>query len=190
MVRENPDGTGTPLTMPNHLRIKTATLRIICTQATISRVDFLQAYDRTWQLRRGAGPGDYPPRHKLTAVGAALPEPGTWCLLVEVTTPRHLNPIHRKRLSLFSILNFAPRVPFKSRSLVVAATLLLILTACFGLSEADKHYNSGVDLLKEGRFQEALAEFDQALLLDGSLAAAFHNRALAKEYTGRIPEAI
>jgi len=47
MVRENPDGTRTPLTMPNHLRIKSATLRTICTQASISRVDFLQAYDRT-----------------------------------------------------------------------------------------------------------------------------------------------
>ena len=46
MVRENPDGTRTPLTMPNHLRIKAATLRTICTQASISRVDFLQAYDR------------------------------------------------------------------------------------------------------------------------------------------------
>ena len=47
MVRENPDGTRTPLTMPNHLRIKSATLRTICTQASISRVDFMQAYDRT-----------------------------------------------------------------------------------------------------------------------------------------------
>ena len=47
MVRENPDGTRTPLTMPNHLRIKAPTLRTICTQASISRLDFLQAYDRT-----------------------------------------------------------------------------------------------------------------------------------------------
>ena len=47
MVRENPDGTRTPLTMPNHSRIKSATLRTICTQASISRVDFLQAYDQS-----------------------------------------------------------------------------------------------------------------------------------------------
>ena len=47
MVRENPDGTRTPLTMPNHLRIKAATLRTISTQESISRLDFLQAYDRT-----------------------------------------------------------------------------------------------------------------------------------------------
>ena len=46
MVRENPDGTRTPLTMPNHNRIKSATLRTICTQSGISRRDFLEAYER------------------------------------------------------------------------------------------------------------------------------------------------
>ncbi|MBC7248924.1 MAG: type II toxin-antitoxin system HicA family toxin [Anaerolineae bacterium] len=46
MVRENPDGTRTPLTMPNHRRIKASTLRTICTQAGISRQDFLEAYER------------------------------------------------------------------------------------------------------------------------------------------------
>jgi predicted RNA binding protein YcfA (HicA-like mRNA interferase family) len=45
MVRQNPDGTKTPLTMPNHARIKASTLRTICTQAGISRDEFLQAYD-------------------------------------------------------------------------------------------------------------------------------------------------
>jgi predicted RNA binding protein YcfA (HicA-like mRNA interferase family) len=33
MIRINPDGTTTPLTMPNHLKIKGSTLRTICTQA-------------------------------------------------------------------------------------------------------------------------------------------------------------
>ena len=46
MVRENPDGTRTLLTMPNHSRIKGSTLRTICTQASISRANFLQAYER------------------------------------------------------------------------------------------------------------------------------------------------
>ena len=45
MIRENPDGTRTPLTMPNHPRIKASTLRTICTQAGIKRDDFLAAYD-------------------------------------------------------------------------------------------------------------------------------------------------
>ena len=44
MVRDNPDGTRTRLTMPNHPRIKGSTLRTMCTQAGISRADFLDAY--------------------------------------------------------------------------------------------------------------------------------------------------
>ena len=72
----------------------------------------------------------------------------------------------------------------------MAAVLILGLTACFGLSEADERYNSGVELLDDGRFEEAVAEFDQAIHLDGSSAAAFHNRALAKEYSGNLPEAV
>lgn len=47
MVRENPDGTRTPLTMPNHARIKSSTLRTICTQSHIPRDEFLGAYERT-----------------------------------------------------------------------------------------------------------------------------------------------
>ncbi len=44
MQRENPDGSKTPLTMPNHPYIKASTLRTICSQAGISRKDFLTAY--------------------------------------------------------------------------------------------------------------------------------------------------
>ena len=44
MVRENADGSSTPLTLPNHRRIKSSTLRRICTQSGISRSDFLDAY--------------------------------------------------------------------------------------------------------------------------------------------------
>ena len=47
MVRRNADGTTTPLTMPNHQRIKGSTLRMICTQAGIPRDDFMAAYDKT-----------------------------------------------------------------------------------------------------------------------------------------------
>lgn len=45
MVRENADGTRTPLTLPNHARIKGSTLRTICTQAGIPRSEFLRAYN-------------------------------------------------------------------------------------------------------------------------------------------------
>ena len=47
MIRENPDGSSTPLTIPNHRRIKGSTLRRICTQSGISRSDFLEAYMQT-----------------------------------------------------------------------------------------------------------------------------------------------
>lgn len=47
MIRENPDGSKTPLTMPGHSKIKGSTLRTICTKAGISREDFLQAYNQT-----------------------------------------------------------------------------------------------------------------------------------------------
>ena len=44
MIRENPDGSKTPLTMPNHPKIKASTLRTICTQSGITRDEFLEAY--------------------------------------------------------------------------------------------------------------------------------------------------
>ena len=47
LLRENADGTRTPLTMPNHRKIKGATLRTICRQSGISRDDFLDAFDQS-----------------------------------------------------------------------------------------------------------------------------------------------
>ena len=46
MVRENTDGSKTPLTMPNHRFIKSSTLRLICTQSGIKREEFLDVYSR------------------------------------------------------------------------------------------------------------------------------------------------
>ena len=51
MVRNNPDGTKTPLTMPNHPKIKASTLRTICTQSGIAREEFLNAYSKTQKLK-------------------------------------------------------------------------------------------------------------------------------------------
>jgi predicted RNA binding protein YcfA (HicA-like mRNA interferase family) len=47
MVRENDDGSETPLVMPNHSQIKSGTLRAICTQVGISREEFLRAYEES-----------------------------------------------------------------------------------------------------------------------------------------------
>jgi len=46
MVKENADGTKTPLTMPAHDKIKGSTLRTICRQAKIPRDEFLKIYER------------------------------------------------------------------------------------------------------------------------------------------------
>ena len=43
MRRTNPDGSVTPLTLPNHATIKGSTLRTICRQTDIGREDFLTA---------------------------------------------------------------------------------------------------------------------------------------------------
>jgi predicted RNA binding protein YcfA (HicA-like mRNA interferase family) len=47
LVRENKDGTRTPLTMPNHATIKSSTLRTICTQASIKREDFFKMFAKS-----------------------------------------------------------------------------------------------------------------------------------------------
>ncbi|MBI2756060.1 MAG: type II toxin-antitoxin system HicA family toxin [Chloroflexi bacterium] len=47
LVRQNADGSRTPLTMPNHSHLKASTLRTICTQAGITRDEFLEAYRRS-----------------------------------------------------------------------------------------------------------------------------------------------
>jgi hypothetical protein len=45
LERVNEDGTRTPMTIPNHRSLRASTLRSICTQAGISRDDFLHAYE-------------------------------------------------------------------------------------------------------------------------------------------------
>jgi predicted RNA binding protein YcfA (HicA-like mRNA interferase family) len=47
MARVNADGTQDTLTMPNHPRLKSSTLRTICSQARIPREDFLKAYEQS-----------------------------------------------------------------------------------------------------------------------------------------------
>jgi hypothetical protein len=45
MSRTNPDGSRTPLVLPNHPRIKSATLRMACREAGVDRDAFLRAYE-------------------------------------------------------------------------------------------------------------------------------------------------
>lgn len=46
LERRNADGTRTIISLPNHRRIKGATLRHICTVAAINRDEFLSAFER------------------------------------------------------------------------------------------------------------------------------------------------
>ncbi len=45
MIRINPDGSKTPLTMPNHEEIKGSTLLIILRQAGIARDEFIEVFN-------------------------------------------------------------------------------------------------------------------------------------------------
>lgn len=47
LERTNPDGSKTPLVLPNHRTIKSSTLRSILTQSGIERSVFLEAYSKT-----------------------------------------------------------------------------------------------------------------------------------------------
>ena len=77
------------------------------------------------------------------------------------------------QMSLFNTMHSPFKKPANQGLLFVPAVLVLGLAAFFGLSYAVKRYNSGVELLEEGRFEEAIAEFDNALHLDDSLSAEF-----------------
>jgi predicted RNA binding protein YcfA (HicA-like mRNA interferase family) len=47
MIKNNPDGSKTPLTMPNHKRIKGSTLRTIITQVGVSREEFIRVFEES-----------------------------------------------------------------------------------------------------------------------------------------------
>jgi predicted RNA binding protein YcfA (HicA-like mRNA interferase family) len=47
MVRYNSDGSKTPLTLPNHHKIKASTLKTICTQSNISREEFITMFNKS-----------------------------------------------------------------------------------------------------------------------------------------------
>lgn len=79
------------------------------------------------------------------------------------------------------------------RSLAVLATLLVLLGAGHALArldEAIKRNNFGAELLKQGRLEEAIAEFQRAVEVDPNYAAAHFSLAYAYERGERIDEAI
>ena len=59
-----------------------------------------------------------------------------------------------------------------------------------GLSEAEKHYNRGLDLRDDERWEEAIAEYSKAINLDPNYAKAYNNRGSAYSYLGDLRHAI
>jgi len=47
------------------------------------------------------------------------------------------------------------------------------------LSEAEEHYNDGLELVNQGKLKEAIAEFDEAIHLEPYLAQAYNSRGTA-----------
>ena len=81
----------------------------------------------------------------------------------------------------------------RRRGLAILATLAVLLGAGYAdaaLEEAIKRNNFGAELLKQGRLEEAIAEFQRAVELDPAYAAAHLNLAYAYERSGRVEEAI
>ena len=73
-----------------------------------------------------------------------------------------------------------------SFSLVLLATLF----GCAGTTAAMEHYDRGIDYFDEGHFDEAIAEFTEAIELDPELALAYANRGFAYATKGELDSAI
>ena len=56
------------------------------------------------------------------------------------------------------------------------AVLALALSGCGGLTEAEEHFKAGVKLQEQGRFEEAIAEYDEAIRLNPQNGQAYDNR--------------
>ena len=72
----------------------------------------------------------------------------------------------------------------------LGAILIVLGASCDGSSnEAENHYNAGVELQEQGRAEDAIAEYDQAILLDPRYAVAYINRAVVYTILGKDAEA-
>jgi len=57
--------------------------------------------------------------------------------------------------------------------LPVAAVTVLGLAARLGLSDAEKRFNSGTELMDEGRYEEAIADLDRVVEIDPTYAKTY-----------------
>ena len=57
--------------------------------------------------------------------------------------------------------------------LPVAAVTVLGLATRLGLSDAEKRFNSGTELMDEGRYEEAIADLDRVVEIDPTYAKTY-----------------
>ena len=69
-------------------------------------------------------------------------------------------------------------------------TTSLILPICGCVSELESHYNAGAELSEQGRWEEAIAEYNKAIEIDPNLAIVYNNRGAAYFETGQYDLAI
>ena len=78
---------------------------------------------------------------------------------------------HRTASSLES--PYTSRFGFRRMILPVAAVTVLGLAARLGLSDAEKRFNSGTELMDEGRYEEAIADLDRVVEIDPTYAKTY-----------------
>ena len=79
--------------------------------------------------------------------------------------------------------------PAQTPTATPSSTPTLTATPPRGLSGAERYYSAGVELQDEGRLEEAIAEYDQAIRLVPNLGEAYGGRALALAAIGKDSEA-
>ena len=72
--------------------------------------------------------------------------------------------------------------------LPVAAVTVLGLAARLGLSDAEKRFNSGTELMDEGRYEEAIADLDRVVEIDPTYGKTYLVRASAQAKLGMAPQ--
>jgi len=58
------------------------------------------------------------------------------------------------------------------------------------MPSAEEHYDRGVDLFAEGRYEDAIAAYNEALAADPDFVDALHGLAMAHAEKGDLPAAI
>lgn len=80
------------------------------------------------------------------------------------------------------------------RTCVFLVVLVLVLTlgllACGSIGEAEEHFSAGVQLQNQDRWEEAIAEYDEAIRLDPQNADVYSNRGFAYFKLDQFEQAI